>query len=52
MITRWNDPFRELESFRNQVNRLFGENSPAGTSRRRGSEPRGLGPARRHQRDP
>ena len=25
MITRWNDPSRELESFRNQINRLFGE---------------------------
>ena len=23
MITRWNDPFRELESFRNQVNRCL-----------------------------
>ena len=52
MITRWNDPFRELESFRNQVNRLFGEALPAGRSRRRGPEPRGLGPAGRHQRDP
>lgn len=30
MITRWNDPFRELESFRNQMNRLFGEVLPAG----------------------
>ena len=30
MITRPNDPFRELESFRNQVNRLFGEAYPAG----------------------
>ena len=25
MITRWNDPFRELESFRHQMNRLFNE---------------------------
>lgn len=32
MITRWNDPFRELESFRNQVNRLFGETYSAGRS--------------------
>ena len=30
MITRWNDPFRELESFRNQMNRLFGDVFPAG----------------------
>lgn len=30
MITRWNDPYRELESFRNQVSRLFGETYPAG----------------------
>ena len=29
MITRWNDPFRELDSFRNQMNRLFGEAFPA-----------------------
>ena len=29
MITRWNDPFRELESFRSQMNRLFGESFPA-----------------------
>ena len=28
MITRWNDPFRELESFRNQMSRLFGETFP------------------------
>lgn len=28
MITRWNDPFRELESFRSQMNRLFGEAFP------------------------
>ena len=28
MITRWNDPFRELESFRTQMNRLFGETFP------------------------
>ena len=30
MITRWNDPFRELESFRSQMNRLFGEMPTAG----------------------
>lgn len=30
MITRWNDPFRDLESFRNQMNRLFGDALPAG----------------------
>ena len=29
MITRWNDPFRELDSFRTQMNRLFGEAFPA-----------------------
>jgi HSP20 family protein len=28
MITRWNDPSRELESFRNQISRLFGETFP------------------------
>lgn len=28
MITRWNDPFRELDSFRTQMNRLFGEAFP------------------------
>jgi HSP20 family protein len=26
MITRWSDPFRELERFQNQMNRLFSEN--------------------------
>ena len=30
MITRWNDPFRELESFRSQMNRLFGDVLPSG----------------------
>lgn len=30
MITRWNDPSRELESFRNQISRLFGETFPVG----------------------
>ena len=39
MITRWNDPFRELETFRNQVNRLFGEAFTAG---RTGEEAPGL----------
>ena len=33
MITRWNDPSRELESFRNQISRLFGETFPAGGRR-------------------
>ena len=28
MITRWNDPNRELDSFRNQISRLFGETYP------------------------
>ena len=31
MITRWNDPNRELESFRSQISRLFGETFPAGS---------------------
>lgn len=25
MLTRWNDPFREIEGFRSQMNRLFNE---------------------------
>ncbi len=25
MLTRWSDPFRDLQSLQNQVNRLFGE---------------------------
>ena len=29
MITRWNDPYRELESFRSQMSRIFGEASTA-----------------------
>ena len=30
MITRWTDPFRELETFRTQMNRIFGEAFPTG----------------------
>ncbi len=30
MITRWNDPYRELESFRSQMSRIFGEASGVG----------------------
>lgn len=34
MLTRWNDPFRELESFRQQMNRLFNETfTPVGSAR-------------------
>lgn len=39
MITRWNEPFRELESFRNQMSRLLGETFP---SVRAGEEAPGL----------